>query len=110
MPNPLRNNEREFRRAVAVALDALKRHLIAREEHTHPALEIDDRSGALNVLFENLGEKLVVAPNDSVRQIWVSAPAATHRLDWDSRTEKFILPRTGESLIPLLDRLISEHH
>jgi len=64
----------------------------------------------LRVLFEKLEDKFVIAPNATVREIRVSATGSHFQLLWDSRTEKFIFPPTGENLIPLIDRLISEHH
>ncbi len=99
----------EFRRAADAALDGLKQHLIEREEEPGAAFEVEEQAGALNVLFEQPPAKFVITPNAPVRQIWISALAASFKLDWDSRMEKFIYPRTGETLITLLDRLIEEH-
>ncbi len=102
-------DEHEFRRAAESALAALKQHLIARVEDEDPGFDVEEQSGALNVLFEELGDKFVVTPNTPVRQIWISAQATSFKLDWDAAAMAFVLPRTGEALIPLVDRLIGEH-
>ena len=102
-------DENEFRRAAEAAIDSLKQHLIAREEESEAGFEVEEQSGVLNVLFEEPGGKFVVTPNTPMRQIWISALATSFKLDWDAAAQTFVLPRTGEKLIPLLDRLIEEH-
>jgi CyaY protein len=102
-------DELEFRRAAEAALDGLKQHLIEREEDAESGFEVEEQGGVLNVLFEQPGGKFVITPNTPVRQIWISALATSFKLDWDQKMEKFILPRTGEPLITLVDRLIAEH-
>jgi len=103
-------DEQEFRRAAETALEGLKRHLISREEEAQADFEVEEQSGVLNVLFEEPGARFVITPNTPVRQIWISALATSFKLDWNPATGAFILPRTGESLIALVDRLIGEHH
>lgn len=102
-------DELEFRRASEGALDALKKHLIAREEEDEAGFEVEEQGGVLNVVFEEPPGKFVVTPNTPVRQIWISALATSFKLDWDAASSAFVLPRTGEKLIPLLDRLIEEN-
>jgi CyaY protein len=51
----------------------------------------------------------VITPNAPVRQIWISALSTSFKLDWNEAAEAFVLPRTGEALTPLVDRLIAEH-
>lgn len=82
--------------------------MIEREESEDAGFEVEEQSGALNVLFEDAGAKFVITPNTPVRQIWISALATSFKLDWDAANNSFVLPRTGEQLIPLLDRLIGE--
>lgn len=100
-------DEQEFRRQADAALETLKRHLINREEED-AGFEVEEQSGALHILFEEQGGKFVITPNTPVRQIWISALATSFKLDWDGAAEEFILPRTGEALVPLVDRLIEE--
>ena len=63
----------------------------------------------LNVLFEEPPGKFVITPNTPVRQIWISALSTSFKLDWDAAAAAFVLPRTGEHLMALVDRLIREH-
>jgi iron donor protein CyaY len=102
-------DEIEFRRAVDGALEALKKHLFAREEEDEAAFEVEEQNGVLNVVFEEPPGKFVVTPNTPVRQIWISALSTSFKLDWNATAGEFILPRTGEKLIPLVDRLIGEN-
>lgn len=102
-------DETEFRRAAEGSLDALKKHLIAREEEDEAGFEVEEQNGVLNVVFEEPAGKFVVTPNTPVRQIWISALATSFKLDWDASASTFVLPRTGEKLLPLLDRLIDEN-
>lgn len=102
-------DELEFRRAAEAALDALKKHLIAREEEDEAGFEVEEQGGVLNVVFEEPPGKFVVTPNTPVRQIWISALSTSFKLDWDASAGTFVLPRTGEKLLPLVDRLIDEN-
>jgi CyaY protein len=102
-------DELDFRRSVEAALDELKKHLIEREEDAEAGFEVEEQGGVLNVLFDEPPGKFVVTPNTPVRQIWISALSTSFKLDWEPRTENFVLPRTGEALVALVDRLIGEH-
>jgi iron donor protein CyaY len=102
-------DELEFRQVAEGALGALKQHLIAREEEEEAGFEVEEQNGVLNVLFENPPGKFVITPNTPVRQIWISALSTSFKLDWNAGANAFILPRTGEQLEPLVDRLIGEN-
>lgn len=102
-------DELEFRSFVGQALEALKQHLIAREEEEDSGFEVEEQYGVLSVLFDEPAGKFVITPNAPVRQIWISALSTSFKLDWDESAKAFILPRTGELLVPLVDRLIDEH-
>ena len=99
-------DEQEFRRAAEAALEGLKKHLIATEEEG--GFEVEEQNGVLNVLFEEPPAKFVITPNAPVRQIWISALSTSFKLDWDAAAAAFVLPKTGETLAPLVDRLIDE--
>jgi iron-sulfur cluster assembly protein CyaY len=101
-------DEQEFRRAAESCLEGLKRHLIQREEDEDAAFEVEEQNGVLNVAFEEPPGKFVITPNTPVRQIWISALATSFKLDWDPAANTFVLPRTGEAITPLVDRLIAE--
>jgi CyaY protein len=94
-------DEQEFRRIAEDALDSLKQHLFEQEDRG-AEFEVEEQGGVMNVLFEEPAGKFVLTQNAPVRQIWISA------LDWDAAAKAFVLPRTGETLIPLADRLIAE--
>src|SRR5260370_23991836 len=100
-------DELEFRRTAESALEALKRHLITREEDDNAGFEVEEQNGVLNVVFDEPPGKFVITPNTPVRQIWISALSTSFKLDWD-QVAGFVLPRTGEKLTPLFDRLIHE--
>jgi len=102
-------DELEFRRAAEKALEQLKKHLIAREEEDEAGFEVEEQNGVLNVAFEEPPAKFVITPNTPVRQIWISALSTSFKLDWDDKAGTFVLPRTGESLEPLVDRLIQQN-
>lgn len=101
--------EQEFRRRAEKAIEELKQHLIAREEEVDAGFEVEEQSGVLNVSFDDPVGKFVITPNAPVRQIWISALATSFKLDWNAAAENFVLSRTGEGMIPLVDRLIEEH-
>ena len=100
-------DELEFRRQAEAAIEALKQRLIALEESADAGFEVEEQNGVLNVAFEEPPGKFVITPNAPVRQIWISARATSFKLDWDGA--KFVLPKTGEELAPLIERLIGEH-
>ena len=102
-------DELEFRRHAELALETLKQHLIEREEDEDAGFEVEEQNGVLNVLFEEPPGKFVITPNTPIRQIWISALATSFKLDWDAEESAFVLPKTGEALTPLVDRLIADH-
>jgi|ERR1035437_847459 CyaY protein len=102
-------DELEFHRVVEAALDSLMQHLIVREEEADAGFEVEEQGGVLNVEFEEPAGKFVITPNAPVRQIWISALSTSFKLDWDEASSAFLLPRTGEHLTALVDRLIGEH-
>jgi CyaY protein len=101
-------DEREFRRTAESALDALKRYLIEREEDEDAGFEVEEQNGVLSILFEGPPGKFVITPNAAVRQIWISALSTSFKLDWDPKASTFVLLRTGEQMMPLMDRLIQQ--
>jgi CyaY protein len=100
-------DEATFRRASDSALEALKQSLIAAEEDG--GFEAEDNNGVLNILFEDGTGKFVFTPNTPVRQIWISAQSTSFKLDWSETESAFVLPKTGEALKPLTQRLLREH-
>ena len=100
-------DEATFRRESDRALESLKQSLIAAEEDG--GFEAEDNNGVLNVLFEDGTSKFVFTPNTPVRQIWISAQSTSFKLEWDEPARAFALPKTGENLRALTQRLLREH-
>ena len=101
-------DEMEFRRLAESALEGLKKHLYVCEEEETAGFEVEEQGGVLNILFEEPEGRFVITSNAPIRQIWISALSTSFKLDWDAMTNSFVLPRSGESLQPLVDRLIQE--
>ena len=98
-------DETAFRKHADLALDSLKRGLIAAEDSAD--IEVEDQAGALNIAFDD-GTRFVISPNAPVRQIWISALATSFKLDWSELDQEFVLSKTGEKLKPLVARLINQ--
>ncbi len=101
-------DESTFRLESDRALESLKQALIAAGDDSG-TFEFEDNNGVMNILFEDGSSKFVVTPNTPVRQIWISARSTSFKLDWDPATNAFQLPKTGEDLIRLTERLLREH-
>lgn len=100
-------DEQDFRNRAEQALEALKKHLFAREDREGD-FETEEQGGVLQILFEEPAAKFVITPNAPVRQIWISARVSSFKLDWTPEASQFQLPASREELIPLVDRLIDE--
>jgi len=99
-------DEATFRRESDRTLESLKQSLIEAEEEG--GFEAEDNNGVLNILFEGGAAKFVFTPNTPVRQIWISAQSTSFKLDWSEAASAFVLPKTGEALKPLTQRLLRE--
>ncbi len=100
-------DEITFRRHCDTAMDALKKRLIEAEEEG--GFEVEEQNGVLNILFEDPPGKFVITPNTPPRQVWISALSTSFKLDWSDGEGNFVLPRTGETLPAVVDRVIQEH-
>ncbi|MGC2401354.1 MAG: iron donor protein CyaY [Acidobacteriaceae bacterium] len=100
-------DETTFRRNADRAIESLKQTLIKREEEG--GFEVEEQSGVLNILFEEPPAKFVITPNTPPRQIWISALSTSFKLDWSEEVKNFVLPKTGETLSQVVDRVIQEH-
>lgn len=103
--NPRMLDELEFRKRSDEAFVDLKKSLIAAEDDAD--IEVEDQSGALHISFAD-GARFVISPNAPVRQIWISALTTSFKLDWAAASGTFVLTKTGESLKPLMSRLINQ--
>jgi iron donor protein CyaY len=101
-------DESTFRRESDRALETLKQSLITAGDASG-IFEFEDNNGVMNIIFENETPKFVVTPNTPIRQIWISAQATSYKLEFDEASTSFVLPKTGEALRPLTQRLLREH-
>ena len=72
-------------------------------------LDVQVEGGVLTVEFEE-GEpgRFIVSPNSSVRQLWLSARAASYKFDWSQEAGEFVLASTGESIKQVMSRLTAQ--
>ena len=98
-------DEQQFRKHADSALNTLKQALIAAEDSAD--IEVEDQAGALHISFED-GTRFVISPNAPVRQIWISALSTSFKLDWSDDSQDFVLTKSKEALIPLVERLVNE--
>ena len=99
--------EKDFQRKADAAFDDLKKRLlILGDEH---GFDVEGESGKLEVLFEEPEEaKFVISPNTPVREIWISALSTSFKLGWSEAKGAFILEKTGEDLLGVMSRVISQ--
>lgn len=100
-------DEPTFRRESDRALESLEQSLIRAEESVG-GFETEVKNGVLNVLFDDGSAKFVFTPNTPVRQVWISAQSTSFKLDWNDAAKSFALPKTGEDLRTLTERLLRE--
>ncbi len=100
-------DEASFRKHADAALEALKHSLIQAEEEGD--FEAEEQNGALNIAFEEPPGKFVITPNAPVRQIWISALSTSFKLEWSENAEAFVLPKSGETLKQVVERVINQH-
>jgi iron donor protein CyaY len=101
-------DEATFRRESDLALESLKQSLISAEDDDG-TFEFEDNNGVMNIIFENGSSKFVITPNTPIRQVWISAKSTSYKLDWTESDRAFTLPKTGEDLKTLTQRLLREH-
>src|ERR1700675_3673769 len=99
-------DETTFRRHCDAAIEALKKSLIAQEEEG--GFEAEEQNGVLKILFEEPPGKFVITPNTPARQIWISALSTSFKLDWSESYTDFVLGQSGETLLPLVARLLTQ--
>lgn len=99
-------DEATFRRESDRALESLKQSLI-RAEDKGAEFETEEKNGVLNIHFED-GARFVFSPNTPVRQIWISAQSTSFKLEWNEANHVFSLPKTGEDMRTLTERLTRE--
>jgi len=100
-------NAEDYSRHAERSLEHLNRALdVVADAHE---VEIVYQSNVLTVEVEEpFLSKIIVSPNSSALQIWISAQSTSFKLDWSNENQSFVLTDTNESLNQLLGRLIGE--
>jgi iron donor protein CyaY len=100
-------DEKDFQKRCDDAFDALRSRL-QKAGDVH-GFEVEGGSGKLEVLFEEPEEtRFVISPNTPVRQIWISALSTSFKLSWSDAAGTFVLEKTGETLMQLMGRILTE--
>ena len=99
-------DETTFRRHCDAAIEALKKSLIDAEEEG--GFEVEEQNGVLNILFDEPPGKFVITPNTPPRQVWISALSTSFKLGWSDSRNTFVLEKTGEDLLQVMNRVVSE--
>ena len=61
------------------------------------------------IQFEDADEtRFVISPQTPVRQIWISALTTSFKLAWSDAAGTFVLEKTGETLMQLMGRILTE--
>ena len=100
-------DEKDFQRKADAAFEDLKRRMLtAGDEH---GFDVEGESGKLEVLFEEPEEaKFVISPNTPVREIWISALSTSFKLGWNDARQTFVHEKSGEDLLAVMSRVISQ--
>jgi CyaY protein len=99
--------EKEFQKRCDAAFEALRRRLL--DVGDNYGFEVEGGSGKLEVIFEEPEEtKFVISPNAPVQQIWISALTTSFKLSWSDAAGTFVLDKTGETLMQLMSRILTE--
>lgn len=100
-------DEKEFHKQCDAAFELLRRRLENLGD-VH-GFEVEGGSGKLEILFEDeQGTRFVISPNTPVRQIWISALTTSFKLSWSEKAGAFVLEKTGETLMQLMGRILTE--
>ena len=99
--------ERDFQKKCEAALEELKGRLLdAGDRH---GFDVEGESGKLEVIFEEPEQtKFVISPNTPLREIWISALSTSFKLGWSETKNAFVLDKTGEDLVAVMNRVISQ--
>ena len=100
-------DEKDFQRKADAAFEDLKKRMLtAGDDHD---FDVEGESGKLEVVFEEPEEaKFVISPNTPMREIWISALSTSFKLSWSDARNTFVLDKTGEDLLQVMSRVISQ--
>jgi iron donor protein CyaY len=99
--------EKDFQRKADAAFEDLKKRLLTLGDEQ--GFDVEGESGKLEVIFEEPEEaKFVISPNTPVREIWISALSTSFKLAWSDARNSFVHEKSGEDLIGVMKRVISQ--
>jgi len=99
--------EQDFQRKADAAFTDLKKRLLTAGDVFD--FDVEGESGKLEVAFEEPEPaKFVISPNTPVREIWISALSTSFKLGWSDSRNTFVLEKTGEDLLQVMNRVVSE--
>jgi len=100
-------DEHVFQKRCDAAFESLRRRL--QEVGDERGFEVEGGSGKLEIEFEDEEDtRFVISPNTPVRQIWISALTTSFKLSWSDAANTFVLEKTGETLMQLMGRILTE--
>ena len=100
-------DEQLFIKRCDATFEALRRRL--QEVGDERGFEVEGGSGKLEIQFEDEDEtRFVISPQTPVRQIWISALTTSFKLAWSDAAGTFVLEKTGETLMQLMGRILTE--
>ena len=100
-------DEKEFQKQCDTAFETLRRRL--QDVGDVHGFEVEGGSGKLEIQFEDADEtRFVISPQTPVRQIWISALTTSFKLAWSDTAGAFVLEKTGETLMQLMSRILTE--
>jgi len=100
-------DEQIFQKRCDSAFESLRRRL--QEVGDERGFEVEGGSGKLEIQFEDENDtRFVISPNTPVRQIWISALTTSFKLSWSDAANTFVLDKTGETLMQLMGRILTE--
>ena len=100
-------DEQVFQKRCDAAFESLMRRL--QEVGDERGFEVEGGSGKLEIQFEDEEDtRFVISPNTPVRQIWISALTTSFKLSWSDAANTFVLDKTGETLMQLMGRILTE--
>ena len=100
-------DEHDFRKKCEAALDALRKRLLELgDEH---GFDVEGEGEKIELVFEEPEEaRFVISPNTAARQIWISALTTSFKLGWTDSGNAFVLDKTGETLMQVMSRILTE--
>jgi len=82
-------------------------NLESRLDEIGPDFDYLTEQGILTLSFDN-GTKVIINKQTPLLQLWVASAGGGHHFDYDETSQQWIDDKTKESLIPALNRYVSD--